>query len=110
MSVLKWNSASIFWLRFGVEADWQLDINSVRSPIMPDSKLFARGVWDAAVDFSNGLFTIPAEGLTITLTVTPTEPTPPLVFNAVQLTVDMDMFTVDSNLFTVDQTVATLPA
>lgn len=60
-----WHSASIFWLEFGVTADWQLLETSVRSPILPEARLFARGVWDS----STAGLEIPEGGLQVQLTV-----------------------------------------
>jgi hypothetical protein len=46
------HSASIFWLKFGIDTPWQLLDTSVRSPILPEVDFFARGVWDAAKDLT----------------------------------------------------------
>ena len=107
MSALKWSTGSIFFLHYGIEADWELEETSVRSPIMPETRLFARGVWDSLVDIAGVPLTLP---VTITLTVTPTGLTPPQVFVVQQLTADSTLFTTDSVKISSDQTLTTWQA
>jgi hypothetical protein len=105
MSALKWSTGSIFFLHYGIEADWELEETSVRSPIMPETRLFARGVWDSLVDIAGVPLTLP---VTITLTIIPTGLTPPQMFVVMQLTADSSLYTVDSTKFSADQTLTSI--
>jgi hypothetical protein len=96
-------SGTIFFLRFGVDAEWELLETSVASQLLPGEPLQARGVWDLADALGRAELTLP---LTITLTVTriSDETTLPEYVSR-RLTADMTSLTVDTTLYTVDRTV-----
>lgn len=90
------HSASIFFLQFGVDAEWELLATSVRSPLLPDQALFARGVFD-----------LPEAGLTLPVTarlnIAPLTLAPAPSYISLPLTADSSQLLIDTAKVTIDQ-------
>lgn len=61
-------SARIFYMPYQEDAIWDLLDTSVQSGLLPESKLFARGVFDLAAAVEESALTLPVK---ITLTIAP---------------------------------------